>query len=338
MTKWIKDNEKDPVVISSRIRLARNLKNDTFPIYSSKEEAENTLKKIQEAVEEIFPDGDYKFYSLEQLEVRERMRFMENHLISPGLVEQTGKSAFYLRDDEKATIMINEEDHLRLQTLFPGLRLNEAWEECEQIDDSLESKLDYAFHPEYGYLTSCPTNVGTGLRASVMLHLPAMTMTGYIMGLMDALKRIGLTIRGIYGEGTEAVGHLYQVSNQLTLGETETEIIKKIDEITTEIRNREQNTRNFIFENRRIELEDKVYRAIGILQNARMITSNEAMEQISIVKLGADLGLIEGEGYKNLIELMLDIKPGNIQYRSNKAMDRTQRDVLRANIIREYFK
>lgn len=338
MTKWIKDNEDDPVVISSRIRLARNLKNDTFPLYSSKEEAENTLKKIQEVVQEIFSDGEYEFYNLEQLESRDRMRFMENHLISPGLVEQTGKSAFYLRNDERATIMINEEDHLRLQTLFPGLRLNEAWEECEHIDDYLESRLDYAFHHEYGYLTSCPTNVGTGLRASVMLHLPAMTMTGYIMGLMDALKRIGLTIRGIYGEGTDAVGHLYQVSNQLTLGETELEIIRKIDEIATEVKNREQNTRKYLIENRKIEIEDKVYRAIGILQNARMITSNEAMEQISIVKLGADLGLIEGEKYNNLIELMLDIKPGNIQYRSNKTMDRIERDVLRANIIREYFR
>lgn len=338
MTKWINDNQHDPVVISSRIRLARNLKNDTFPLYSSKEEAENTLNKIREAVEVIFPNGEYKFYNLEQLEPRDRMRFMEDHIISPGLVEQTGKSAFYLRDDEKATIMINEEDHLRLQTLFPGLRLNEAWEECENIDDLLESKLDYAFHTEYGYLTSCPTNVGTGLRASVMLHLPAMTITGYIMGLMDALKRIGLTIRGIYGEGTEAVGHLYQVSNQLTLGETESEIIKKIDEIATEIRNREQNTRNFILENKRLELEDKVYRALGILQNARMITSNEAMEQISIVKLGYDLGVIESEKYENLIELMLDIKPGNIQNKSNKAMNRTERDILRANIIREYFR
>ncbi len=338
MTKWINDNQYDPVVISSRIRLARNLKNDTFPLYSSKEEAENTLNKIRDAVEDVFPNGEYKFYNLEQLEPRDRMRFMEDHLISPGLVEQTGKSAFYLRDDEKATIMINEEDHLRLQTLFPGLRLNEAWEECENIDDLLESKLDYAFHAEYGYLTSCPTNVGTGLRASVMLHLPAMTITGYIMGLMDALKRIGLTIRGIYGEGTEAVGHLYQVSNQLTLGETESEIIKKIDEIATEIRNREQNTRTFILENKRLELEDKVYRALGILQNARMITSNEAMEQISIVKLGYDLGLIESEKYENLIELMLDIKPGNIQNKSNKAMNRTERDILRANIIREYFR
>lgn len=338
MTKWINDNQYDPVVISSRIRLARNLKNDTFPLYSSKEEAENTLNKIRDAVEDVFPNGEYKFYNLEQLEPRDRMRFMEDHLISPGLVEQTGKSAFYLRDDEKATIMINEEDHLRLQTLFPGLRLNEAWEECENIDDLLESKLDYAFHAEYGYLTSCPTNVGTGLRASVMLHLPAMTITGYIMGLMDALKRIGLTIRGIYGEGTEAVGHLYQVSNQLTLGETESEIIKKIDEIATEIRNREQNTRTFILENKRIELEDKVYRALGILQNARMITSNEAMEQISIVKLGYDLGLIESEKYENLIKLMLDIKPGNIQNKSNKAMNRTERDILRANIIREYFR
>ncbi len=338
MTKWINDNQYDPVVISSRIRLARNLKNDTFPLYSSKEEAENTLNKIRDAVEDVFPNGEYKFYNLEQLEPRDRMRFMEDHLISPGLVEQTGKSAFYLRDDEKATIMINEEDHLRLQTLFPGLRLNEAWEECENIDDLLESKLDYAFHAEYGYLTSCPTNVGTGLRASVMLHLPAMTITGYIMGLMDALKRIGLTIRGIYGEGTEAVGHLYQVSNQLTLGETESEIIKKIDEIATEIRNREQNTRTFILENKRIELEDKVYRALGILKNARMITSNEAMEQISIVKLGYDLGLIESEKYHNLIKLMIDIKPGNIQNKSNKAMNRTERDILRANIIREYFR
>ncbi|MBC7087001.1 MAG: protein arginine kinase [Tissierellales bacterium] len=337
MTKWIEDSQIDPVVVSSRIRLARNLKNDTFPLYSSKEEAIKTLEKIRQAVDELLPNGEYVYYNLEQLEPREKMRFMENHLISPGLVEQTGKSAFYLRNDEKATIMINEEDHLRLQTLYPGLKLNQAWEECEKIDDLLESKLDYAFHNEYGYLTSCPTNVGTGLRASVMLHLPAMTITGYIMGLMDALRRIGLTIRGIYGEGTEAVGHLYQVSNQLTLGETETEIIKKIDEVANEIRNREQNTRNFLLENKKLEIEDKVYRALGILQNARMISSNEAMEQISIVKLGLDLKLIEDEKYKDLIKLMIDIKPGNIQNRSNKAMNRIERDIMRADIVRNYF-
>jgi len=337
MTKWIEDSQIDPVVVSSRIRLARNLKSDTFPLYSSKEEAIKTLEKIRQAVDELLPNGEYVYYNLEQLEPREKMRFMENHLISPGLVEQTGKSAFYLRNDEKATIMINEEDHLRLQTLYPGLKLNQAWEECEKIDDLLESKLDYAFHNEYGYLTSCPTNVGTGLRASVMLHLPAMTITGYIMGLMDALRRIGLTIRGIYGEGTEAVGHLYQVSNQLTLGETETEIIKKIDEVANEIRNREQNTRNFLLENKKLEIEDKVYRALGILQNARMISSNEAMEQISIVKLGLDLKLIEDEKYKDLIKLMIDIKPGNIQNRSNKAMNRIERDIMRADIVRNYF-
>jgi protein arginine kinase len=202
----------------------------------------------------------------------------------------------------------------------------------------LESKLDFAWHEEYGYLTSCPTNTGTGLRASVMLHLPGVSMTGHISNIIDALRKIGLTIRGIYGEGTEAVGHLYQVSNQLTLGESEDEIIEKLNRVVNQLIRREKNTREFLKDKKHLELEDKVFRSLGLLRSARLISSKEAMEMISYIKLGKDLGMVEYQQWQDLIKLMIEIKPGNIQNRLGKTMNRVERDQVRAEMVRDYFK
>ncbi|HZH93344.1 MAG TPA: protein arginine kinase [Tissierellaceae bacterium] len=338
MTIWLDPQEYDQVVVSTRLRVARNIREEVFPLYSTRDQAMETAQEIIAAVEDQFPDGDYRLYRLNEMENRERVRFMENHIISPGLLDHIDKGSFFMRDDERVTIMINEEDHIRLQTLLPGLDLVGGWELCSQIDDMLEDKLDFAYHTEYGYLTACPTNTGTGLRASVMLHLPGVTMTGHIGSIINALRKIGLTIRGLYGEGTEAVGDLYQVSNQLTLGESEEEIIEKLHRVVQQLIKREKSTRAYFMEKKETELEDKVYRSLGILRSARILSSKEAMKHISMVKLGSDIGILKDFRGSDLVRLMIWIKPGNVQVSEKRAMDKKERDKVRADLTREYFK
>ncbi|MDX9917665.1 MAG: protein arginine kinase [Gudongella sp.] len=337
MTKWLSDSDYNEVVVSTRLRVARNLRNHNFPLFADEDECREVLEKVRNAIDGSFEEGKFRHYAMEELESRERLRLMEEHLVSPVLVEQSGKSGFSVRDDEKVTIMINEEDHIRLQTLLPGLALEEGWDLCNVVDDVLEEKLDFAFDAEYGYLTACPTNTGTGLRASVMLHLPAVSITGHINSIIDALRKIGLTIRGIYGEGTEAVGHLYQVSNQLTLGESEEEIIEKLEKVVHQLINRERNTRIFLLDKKNNELQDRVFRALGTLRYARKITSKEAMELISIIKLGSDISLLEDYNGVELIREMIAIKSGSLQSSLGKAMNSEERDYIRAEMLREYF-
>lgn len=338
MTIWLDPQEYDPVVVSTRLRVARNLREEVFPLYSTRDQAQETADEIIHAVGEQFPDGEYRLYKLREMENHDRVRFMENHIISPGLLEHIDKGSFFMREDERVTIMINEEDHIRLQTLLPGLDLLGGWELCSSIDDLLEEKLDFAYHTEYGYLTACPTNTGTGLRASVMLHLPGVTMTGHIGSIINALRKIGLTIRGLYGEGTEAVGDLYQVSNQLTLGESEEEIIEKLNRVVQQLIKREKSTRTYFMEKKGTELEDKVYRSLGTMRSARILSSKEAMKHISMVKLGSDIGILKDFRGSDLIRLMIWIKPGNVQVSEKRAMDKKERDKVRADLTREYFK
>jgi protein arginine kinase len=288
-------------------------------------------------MKENYMSWNFKFVRIRDLTPRERLSYIEEHLISPDLVQKIDKSSFLLRDDEKVTIMINEEDHLRIQTLLPGLNLTDCWELCSNIDDCLESELEFAFREDLGYLTACPTNVGTGLRASVMLHLPCLTMAGNINSLVEALRKVGLTIRGIYGEGSEAIGNLYQISNQTTLGETEEEIIDKLNKIITQVVTRERNTRKYLLENKGLELEDRLFRSYGILSNCRLINSKEAMNHLSNVKLAYDAHLLNDEKFDKIIELMIKIRPATIQKDCNKDMDQEERDKIRANIIRDYF-
>lgn len=337
MTKWLSGIDYNDVVVSTRLRVARNLREHPFPIFADQAESKRVLDIVREAIDTAFEDGCFHHFDMASLEPRERMRLMEEHLISPVLVEQSDKSGFSVRDDEKVTIMVNEEDHIRLQTLLPGLALSEGWSLCSQVDDALEERLDYAFDGEYGYLTTCPTNTGTGLRASVMLHMPAVSITGHIGGIIDALKKIGLTIRGIYGEGTEAVGHLYQVSNQLTLGETEEEILEKLERVVHQMIRRERNTRLFLLDKKNLELQDRVYRALGTLRYARTISSREAMELISVIKLGSDVSLLVEYKGSDLIREMIAIKAGSIQSGHGRAMSQDERDMLRAELLREYF-
>ena len=333
MTKWLEDlGQDEDVVISSRIRIARNLENYKFPNVISHDESEKLTEEILEAIKGS--EKKYEFHRIRDLSELEQLVFVEEHLISPSLLSDKKNSSFLLREDERVTIMINEEDHIRIQVLLSGSNMGEGWKICSEIDDLLESKLNYAFHERLGYLTSCPTNVGTGLRASVMVHLPCITMAGQLNVIMEQLRKIGLTIRGLYGEGTKGLGHLYQISNQTTLGENEENIIKKLNRVIYEVVNRERSTRNYLMEKNNLLLEDKIFRSLGILKYNRMISSNGAMFHLSNVKLGCDMGIIDHMDSKSIIKLMVEIQAANVQKKLNKSMRKEERDINRSIIIR----
>lgn len=337
MTKWLEEVSKEQdVAISTRIRVARNIREYDFPLYMSIEEADQLTNSVLNTMKETLSDN-YRFLRIRDLTNLERLRYIEDHLISPGLTEKIDKSSFLLRDDEKATIMINEEDHLRIQTLLPGLNLEEGWQLCTEIDDKLESRLNYAYHEDLGYLTACPTNVGTGMRASVMLHLPCLTITKNINSLVEAIRKVGLTVRGLYGEGTKSVGHLYQISNQTTLGEREEDIISKLNRIVIQIISKERNTRKYLMEKKGIDLEDKIFRSYGILKNSRLISSREAMNHLSYLKLGYDSGYINSPYLKNVPTLMIDIMPASLQKNLDIEAEKNERDKIRAQMIRDYL-
>ncbi len=337
MTKWLETPGIDEdVVVSTRIRIARNIEKYKFPNLIDKKETENITKDILKSLDS--QKENYDFYRNRELSQVERNVFVEKHLISPNLSEQDYKGSFFVRKDEKTTIMVNEEDHIRVQVLLPGLNIDEGWKICSEIDDELEKSIKYAFHEDFGYLTSCPTNAGTGLRGSVMLHLPGLSMTGQINTIMEGLRKIGLTVRGLYGEGSKALGNLFQISNQTTIGEREEDIIKKINKIVFQMVTRERNTRRYILDKKGMELEDKVFRSLGILNYSRVITTVEAMNHLSNVKFGTDMGIIKNIDSKEIIKLMLDIQPATIENTQNENISTRQIDVLRGRILREKLK
>lgn len=336
MAKWIEGKAPDEdVVVSTRIRMARNLRNYRFPQRMSIQEAENLTQEVLNVMKDL-PNGvNYKFYKINSLSPVERISYIEEHLISPGLINRPDYSSFLLKDDENATIMINEEDHLRIQVLYPGLNFEKAWKSINEIDNFLESRLDYAYHDEFGYLTACPTNVGTGIRASAMVHIPALSIIGHVDGLIRGFQQIGLTVRGLYGEGTKAYGNLYQISNQMTLGEEEEEIIKRLKGVIYQTICKERDVRESLLTKRKYEIEDRIFRSYGILKYSRKISSKEAMQHLSNVRLGIEMGIIKDIGFKEIEKIIIGIQPGSIQKFANKELDNEERDILRAEFIRE---
>lgn len=334
-----KENLKqvEDVVISTRVRIARNMKEYDFPLYISFEDSDRLTNEVLNTIKENFQDEDYRFYRIADLDNKKRQMYVEKHLISPDLIQKNSKSSFLVRNDEMVSIMLNEEDHLRIQVVLDGLNLKEAWDYCSQVDDKLQSTLNFAFHEDLGYLTACPTNVGTGLRASVMVHLPCISITGQMNSFQEALRKLGLTVRGLYGEGTEAIGHMYQISNQITLGDTEEEIIDKLNKIINQIVKKEKNIRKYLKEYKSLEIENKLFRSFGILKYARTMTTKEAMKHLSNVKLAYDMGYLKDEKLKDVMDLMDDIKPSIIQTNLDYDMEKEERDKIRASIIREYF-
>jgi protein arginine kinase len=327
------DNEKE-IVMTSRIRLARNLKNYKFPTKMTSEEAARIINDTNRSINSDDSGLNYKLLYMKDLSDVNKNVLIEKHLISPALAESKDKGALLLSLNEKSSIMINEEDHIRIQVLGSGMCLNECWEKGNRIDDVLEEELDFAFDRELGYITSCPTNIGTGMRASVMLHLPALSITNQIDKLLYSISQLGVAVRGVYGEGTKSMGHLYQISNQGTLGASEEKLIEKITQIVVQIIQKEKATRELLIKNNRDEIEDELYRALGLLSYARSMSTDEAMKLISYVKLGREMGIVEGLQNKNLYDLMVNVQPNNLIANTNGELTVKERDMKRAEFIR----
>ncbi len=330
ISRWMEGGGPEvDIVLSSRVRVARNLKGHHFSCLASNEQTVAVLGIISAAVAEIEEWNSFTRWQMDQLSGLEKQALVEKHLISPLLATESKHGALMLRSDEAVSVMINEEDHLRLQVILPGLQLEEAWREADYYDSLLEQKLDYAFDENYGYLTACPTNVGTGLRASVMLHLPALIMTGQVNRLLGALSQVGLAVRGLYGEGSEIIGNLVQISNQVTLGHSEEEIIGTLGGMIRQVIEQEQNARQALLDKKRAQLADKAWRALGLLQYAQLMSSQEAIQLISDLRLGYDLGLLKSVDHKLLNELLVLIRPSCLQLLAGRELSGAERNLER---------
>ena len=334
MYNWYLQSGKDSdVVLSTRIRLARNLSNVPFVSRFAKEEANQILEKI----ENITPSLGYglKFLRLDKMDTITKLSLIEKHLISPDFaVDKEKTKAILINEEENICIMVNEEDHLRLQVISAGLELENSLNLAIEIDKKLESLVNYAFLDKYGFLTACPTNVGTGLRASVMIHLPALSLTGNIKKVLEAVNNFGMNIRGVYGEGSRSQGNIYQISNKQSLGVSEEEIIKNLKAITDRIIEQERMARKILGKNQ-IELEDRVYRAYGILTNCKKISSEECKNLLSDIKLGTDMGIIKELNDLKVNQLILYTKPANLQKYIGKSLENYERDIKRVDVIRD---
>ncbi|WXR62944.1 protein arginine kinase [Peptostreptococcaceae bacterium AGR-M142] len=336
MANWFEVNDDESkVVISSRIRLARNLIDYPFPNKMKEEESIEVLKKAKDVIvngNTVLKD-DFKYYKMQDCDEVEKGILLEKHLISKEIMENSN-SGVLIKNDESVSVMINEEDHIRIQTIFPGFKLNEAFDLADKIDDVLEERLNYAYDERLGFLTSCPTNIGTGLRASIMVHLPALVELGYIDGVLKAANQLGLAVRGIYGENSKALGNIFQISNQLTLGRKEQEIIGNIMGIAKQIIDKELEARDVLKKEKGIRFEDRVYRSLGILKSSRIIDTKEAMNHLSNVKLGIEMNFIEEISTRIIDKLMVDIQPVH-QISMYEAKNVVERDINRANHIRK---
>jgi protein arginine kinase len=338
MSSWMnKEGPDSDIVLSSRIRLARNIEKFNFPTLSTYEESQEVLHFFETTLaNKKFPKiGRLELLKMNELQPIQKRVLVEKHLISPNLSENAIFGGCLLSENEEVSIMINEEDHIRIQCLFPGLQLGEALEMANKFDNWIEEEVDYAFDEQCGYLTSCPTNVGTGLRASVMMHLPAMVLTQKINRIIPAINHLGLVVRGIYGEGSEAVGNIFQISNQITLGKSEKDIVEDLISVVQQLITQERTTREALYNSSQNQLEDRVFRSLGTLTYSRIIESGETAKCLSDVRLGIDLGIIKDLSRTILNELMILTQPGFLQQYFGGPLRPNERDIRRAALIRE---
>ncbi len=336
MNWYVQNGKESDVVLSSRVRLSRNIKGYPFTNKCTEEE----LKEIYNKIKDITPLIGYnlKFISMEDMDDVTKQSLVEKHIISPDFARtKMPYTAIIINDDENICIMVNEEDHIKLQVFTSGLDIDNILNLAIEIDEKLEELLPYSYHQKYGYLTACPTNVGTGLKISTLVHIPGLEMTGNLSKMLNVVNNLGMNVRGIYGEGTKAEGDIYQIANNQTLGITEKEIAKNLNLITQKIIEQERIARKYLTKNS-IKLEDKVYRDYGVLTNARRISEDEAIELISSVKLGTDLGIIKELTDKKVAELILYTKPANIQKRVGKKLSVLNQDIARCEIIKQIVK
>lgn len=339
LSKWMEaSGPHTDIVLSARIRLARNFAATPFPHRLEDPGSEQVIKFAQAGVGELNKVGlsrKVEFYRLDSVPALDRQVLVEKHLISPLHAQEAKGRAVAISEDESVSIMVNEEDHLRIQVLLSGLELEEAWRMASTVDDALEQKTTYAFDGQRGYLTACPTNVGTGMRASVMMHLPGLVLTQQAGRLFQELSKAQLTVRGLYGEGTEAVGNIFQISNQHSLGKTEEEIVQHLTATSLRVIQTEKMAREYLSREMRAQVEDRVGRAYGILTGARIITSEEAMKLFSEVRLGIDVGVIDQVDRKRMNELMVATRPAFLQKLAGRELNAFERDLRRAALIRE---
>ncbi len=320
------------VVVSTRIRLARNVSTVPFLQNMDEKAARDVIDNVYDAI-----GKGYELIELKNISAVDKQILVEQHLISPDLLKSKW-GALILNKERTISIMLNEEDHIRMQCILPGLAFSEAYAKIDELDKKIESMLKYAYDSQFGYLTACPTNVGTGMRASVMMHLPALTMQGRMTDVIRALSKFGLTVRGLYGEGSEALGNMYQLSNQVTLGVSEKEIINTIDNSALHLANMEADTAKAIYAKNKIETEDRLYRSYGIFKNAHKLDSKEMMSLLSDIWLAVSLGLLSGITYDELYELMIKAQPAAILKKAGGEINILERDYIRAKMVREATK
>lgn len=324
-----------PIVLSSRIRLARNLEGHSFPRWAKKDDQLAVLSECQEALHSGKNTRKYSYLSMGSLNEGEREALIERHLISKELAEAEDDAAVFISKDQACAIMVNEEDHLRIQVMRRGLQLKRIWKAISAIDDELEEFLDYAFSEKLGYLTACPTNLGTALRASAMMHLPGLVLQGHMEKVVRGVAQLGITVRGIYGEGSDASGSIFQISNQQTLGESELEIIERLQAVLKTIIEQEENARACLLEDRKEEIEDKIGRSYGILKYGYEVNSAEGLNLLSIMRLGIDLGAFEAKHRNTVDELLIRCQPRHLQVLYKEGSSPETRDILRATILRQ---
>lgn len=325
------------VVLTSRIRLARNLRLLPFPGWATAEQRRLAMEQMLPAVQDLRQMKDAFAQSLSGLTAVQKQVLVERHLISREHAARTEGSAAVIERRQSLSIMVNEEDHLRMQSIRPGLNLRVAFDALSEVDDELQQRLPFAFDRKLGYLTTCPTNLGTGLRASAMLHLPALVISDQIGQVLNAIGRMGLAVRGLYGEGTESLGNLYQISNQSTLGEGELQIIEHLERVIANVAMHEANARLKLLEDESVMLHDKMGRSFGILQHAWLIDSKEALNHLSVLRLGANLGFFPMETVRICDTLLMEIQPAHLQLHVGMKLSPEQRDERRAQIIRQYL-
>ncbi len=329
---------EDKIVLSSRVRLARNLGEHSFPTWAKKTERVKILESVRPAIEQL-PQMVAGFCeTMDNLSALDKQILIERHLISREHAAKGQGSGLALSRDEALSIMINEEDHLRMQALLPGLQVQEAWTMINGVDDQLEKSVPYAFSEERGYLTACPTNLGTAMRVSAMLHLPGLALSEHINRIINSVTKLGLAVRGLYGEGTEALGNIFQVSNQMTLGESEETIVERLRKVLNQVIEEEENARGCLLEDKLKTVLNHIGRAYGILSNAHSISSKETMNQLSFLRLGVDFEMFKSLNRPLIDELFMITQPAHLQKQHTDKLGAEERDIHRADLLRKRLK
>ncbi|UCE06010.1 MAG: protein arginine kinase [bacterium] len=337
--KWLEGTGKhSDIVISSRVRLARNLRDYSFPNRASDKVLNQVLEVVKDCYQKIDDLKDSIFLNINNLDELDRQFLMERRLISPNFIKLDRPGGLIIGKDELISLMINEEDHLRIQSIQSGLEINKAWQLIHHIDDALANSLEFAYSDQFGYLTACPTNTGTGIRVSVFINLSALAIAEKIDKIIHEMAPSEVAIRGFYGEGTDILGNIFQISNQLTLGKTEQSIINRINNMAEQLIEFEQNARKNLLEEDSVVVEDKVARAIGTLKYAKILTSVEVVNFLSLLRLGAALNLIDHIDEKILNELLVLIQPAHLQKLHGGSLSSRDRDILRVKLIRKRLK